>query len=123
MVRVLAEADTWFRLEVQDSGIGISEENQKGLFKEFHQLDTSVAKQFQGAGLGLALTKRIVEAQGGRVGLESQVGVGSTFFALLPRGKADLHNALSLMTESRAGAGSDGLAQVAVRGRGNARSL
>jgi signal transduction histidine kinase len=123
VVRVIAEADTWFRLEVQDSGIGISEENQKGLFKEFHQLDTSVAKQFQGAGLGLALTKRIVEAQGGRVGLESQVGVGSIFFALLPRGKADLHNALSLMPESRAGAGSDGLAPVAVRGRGNARSL
>jgi signal transduction histidine kinase len=94
VIRVLAEADTWFRLEVQDSGIGISEEHQKGLFKEFHQLDTSVAKQFQGAGLGLALTKRIVEAQGGRVGLESKVGAGSTFFALLPRGKSDLRNAV-----------------------------
>jgi signal transduction histidine kinase len=57
------------------------------LFQEFHQLDAGVAKQFQGAGLGLVLTKRIVEAQGGRVGVESEVGVGSTFFALLPRGK------------------------------------
>ncbi len=90
IIRVIAEADTWFRLEVEDTGVGISAEDQKGLFKEFHQLDTSVAKQFQGAGLGLALTKRIVEAQGGRVGLLSQVGVGSTFFALLPRGRADL---------------------------------
>jgi signal transduction histidine kinase len=97
VVRVLAEADTWFRLEVQDSGIGISEKDQKGLFKEFHQLDTSLAKQFQGTGLGLALTKRIVEAQGGRVGLESKVGVGSTFFALLPRGKADLLTAVGSM--------------------------
>ena len=96
-IRILAEADTWFRLEVQDNGVGISQEDQKGLFKEFHQLDTSVAKQFQGAGLGLALTKRIVEAQGGRVGLVSEPGAGSTFFALLPRGKAELRNAAGSM--------------------------
>jgi signal transduction histidine kinase len=89
-VRVLAEAERWFRIEVQDTGIGISQEDQKHLFQEFHQLDAGVAKQFQGAGLGLALTKRIVEAQGGRVGLESEVGVGSTFFALLPRGKTQV---------------------------------
>jgi len=93
-VRVLAEAERFFRLEVQDTGIGISESDQQHLFQEFHQLDTSVAKQFQGAGLGLALTKRIVEAQGGRVGLESTLGVGSTFFALLPRGKAEMEEAL-----------------------------
>jgi signal transduction histidine kinase len=91
-VRVLAEAERFFRLEVQDSGIGISQKDQQLLFQEFHQLDAGVAKQFQGAGLGLALTKRIVEAQGGRVGVTSEVGVGSTFFALLPRGKAELEN-------------------------------
>ncbi|HTS77989.1 MAG TPA: histidine kinase dimerization/phospho-acceptor domain-containing protein [Bryobacteraceae bacterium] len=97
-IRVIAEADTWFRLEVEDTGVGIAAEDQKGLFKEFHQLDTSVGKQFQGAGLGLALTKRIVEAQGGRVGLLSQVGVGSTFFALLPRGRADLRTPVRSLT-------------------------
>lgn len=91
-VRVLAEADRWFRLEVQDTGIGIAQKDRQHLFQEFHQLDAGVAKQFQGAGLGLALTKRIVEAQGGRVGLESEVGVGSTFFALLPREKAEVDN-------------------------------
>ena len=100
-VRVLAEADRFFRLEVQDTGIGISQKDQQLLFQEFHQLDAGVAKQFQGAGLGLALTKRIVEAQGGRVGVESEVGVGSTFFALLPRGKAELANN---MVSSPAGA-------------------
>src|SRR5208337_4458316 len=79
-VRVLAEADTWFKLEVQDTGIGIAPKDRPHLFQEFHQLDAGVSKQFQGAGLGLALTKRIVEAQGGRVGVASEVGVGSTFF-------------------------------------------
>jgi len=91
-VRVLAEAERFFRLEVQDNGIGISQKDQQLLFQEFHQLDAGVAKQFQGAGLGLALTKRIVEAQGGRVGVTSEVGVGSTFFALLPRGKTEPEN-------------------------------
>jgi len=94
-VRVIAEADRFFRLEVEDTGIGISETDLQHLFQEFHQLDAGVAKQFQGAGLGLALTKRIVEAQGGRVGVRSEVGVGSTFFALLPRGKAEMENALA----------------------------
>jgi signal transduction histidine kinase len=94
-VRVLAEAATYFRLEVQDTGIGIAEKDQAHLFQEFHQLDTSVSKQFQGAGLGLALTKRIVEAQGGRVGLKSQLGVGSTFFAILPSGNAALRGGLT----------------------------
>jgi signal transduction histidine kinase len=94
-VRVIAEAERWFRLEVQDTGIGISQKDQQLLFQEFHQLDAGVAKQFQGAGLGLALTKRIVEAQGGRVGVSSEVGVGSTFFALLPRGKAELDQMLA----------------------------
>jgi signal transduction histidine kinase len=97
-VRVLAEAERWFRLEVQDTGIGISQKDQQHLFQEFHQLDAGVSKQFQGAGLGLALTKRIVEAQGGRVGLESEVGVGSTFFALLPRGKTEVANQLTSLT-------------------------
>ncbi len=94
-VRVLAEAERFFRLEVQDTGIGISQKDQPLLFQEFHQLDAGVAKQFQGAGLGLALTKRIVEAQGGRVGVASEVGVGSTFFALLPRGKTELENLMA----------------------------
>jgi len=52
---------------------------------EFQQLDASAAKKYSGTGLGLALTKRIVEAQGGRVGVASELGEGSVFFAVLPR--------------------------------------
>jgi signal transduction histidine kinase len=94
-VRVIAEADRFFRLEVEDTGVGIAPKDQQLLFQEFHQVDTSLSKQFQGAGLGLALTKRIVEAQGGRVGVQSQPGVGSVFFALLPRGKAEVMSELA----------------------------
>jgi PAS domain S-box-containing protein len=84
-VRARAEEDGFFRLEVEDTGIGIGAEDLGRLFVEFQQLDTSPAKRFAGTGLGLALTKRIVEAQGGRVGVRSTPGVGSLFWAILPR--------------------------------------
>jgi PAS domain S-box-containing protein len=84
-VNLKAEGPGDFRLEVSDTGVGISAEDIEKLFVEFRQLDSGKAKRFQGTGLGLALTKRIVEAQGGRVGVESTPGVGSTFFVVLPR--------------------------------------
>ena len=74
-----------FRLDVTDTGVGISPNDQLRLFVEFQQLDSGVAKKFQGTGLGLALTRRIVEAQGGKVGVSSQVNQGSTFYVILPR--------------------------------------
>jgi PAS domain S-box-containing protein len=85
VVRLKSQGTGEFRLEVSDSGIGIAEKDFARLFIEFQQLDATKAKRYQGTGLGLALTKRIVEAQGGRVGVESQLGQGSTFFAVLPR--------------------------------------
>ena len=84
-VRVGPEGDDRFRLEVEDSGIGIKPEDHARLFVEFEQLDASAAKKYAGTGLGLALTRRIVEAQGGRVGLRSTPGRGSVFYAVLPR--------------------------------------
>ena len=84
-VRVNAEGSTEFRIEVQDTGVGIRPEDVGRLFVEFQQLDSSPAKKHQGTGLGLALTKRLVEAQGGRVGVSSTFGSGSLFFAVLPR--------------------------------------
>jgi len=84
-VRVKTEGAAFFRLEVQDTGIGIRPEDLNRLFVEFQQLDASTAKQYGGTGLGLALTKRIVEAQGGWVGVSSIPGKGSIFHAVLPR--------------------------------------
>jgi PAS domain S-box-containing protein len=73
-----------FRIEVTDEGPGISEANQRRLFMEFEQLDPGPTKTHGGTGLGLALTRRLVEAQGGSVGVKSTVGGGSTFHATLP---------------------------------------
>jgi signal transduction histidine kinase len=84
-VKARLEGSDEFSLEVTDSGAGISDADIGGLFTDFHQLDSGKSKRFQGAGLGLALTRRLVEMQGGRVGVRSTLGQGSTFFAVLPR--------------------------------------
>jgi PAS domain S-box-containing protein len=74
-----------FRLEVVDTGIGIAGEDIPRLFVEFQQLDAGADKKHGGTGLGLALTRKLVEAQGGSVGVRSVPGVGSVFHAILPR--------------------------------------
>jgi PAS domain S-box-containing protein len=74
-----------FRIDVVDHGIGIAPADVGKLFKEFQQLESGAAKRHQGTGLGLALTKRLVEAQGGSVGVQSEVDKGSRFYALLPK--------------------------------------
>jgi PAS domain S-box-containing protein len=72
------------QLKVSDSGIGMTEEQQKNLFKPFTQGDSSVTKAYGGTGLGLAITKRLVEALGGRISVMSSPGRGSTFNVTLP---------------------------------------
>ncbi len=84
-VRLRAVGDEEFSVEVEDEGPGISAEDIGSLFVEFQQLDASASKRHGGTGLGLALTKQLVEAQGGRVGVKSELGRGSVFFAILPR--------------------------------------
>jgi PAS domain S-box-containing protein len=85
MIRVAPEPAGMFRIDVEDTGIGIPAQDLDKLFVEFQQLDSGVAKKYAGTGLGLALTKRIVEAQGGQVAVRSAIGEGSTFSARLPR--------------------------------------
>jgi PAS domain S-box-containing protein len=84
-VRVAADGPDCFRIEVRDHGVGVAPDDLKRLFVEFQQLDSGLAKEYAGTGLGLALTKRIVEAQGGSVGAESTPNVETRFFAVLPR--------------------------------------
>jgi CheY-like chemotaxis protein/anti-sigma regulatory factor (Ser/Thr protein kinase) len=74
------------QIAVSDTGIGIKPEDQARVFSEFEQVDSSYARQQQGTGLGLALTKRLVELHGGRIWVESEgvAGKGSTFTFVLP---------------------------------------
>jgi len=74
-------------ITVTDTGIGIAAEDQAKLFKEFSQLDASASRKYEGTGLGLALSRRLVEMQGGEIGVESEVGKGSTFWFTLPQAR------------------------------------
>ena len=72
-------------MEVSDAGIGIAPEEQEKIFSEFHQTEDVHEKVMGGTGVGLALTRRLVELHGGEIGVESEVGKGSTFWFTLPR--------------------------------------
>jgi len=72
------------RFCVKDSGIGISEDNIQLLFRPFVQLDSALSRQYEGAGLGLSLVINMADMHGGRVDVESEVGVGSQFSIILP---------------------------------------
>jgi PAS domain S-box-containing protein len=84
-VTALALADGQLEVRVRDNGIGIRREDLSALFQKFRQLDAGSGRHHEGTGLGLALAKRLVECQRGRIGVESQVDVGSTFYVVLPR--------------------------------------
>jgi len=74
-----------FEIRVADTGIGIKQDDLPRLFREFEQLEGGMARRFEGTGLGLALTKKLVEAQGGSIRVESESGKGSAFTVNLPR--------------------------------------
>ena len=78
------QCDGALRVSVRDRGIGIRSEDIEKLFVEFQQLDSSAARRFEGTGLGLALTRKLVEVQGGGIAVESERGQGSTFTVSLP---------------------------------------
>ena len=78
------EGTVQLRLAVRDTGIGIAPDLQHRVFQSFSQVDDSIARRFGGNGLGLSITKGLVEAMGGRIGLHSELGVGTTFDVLLP---------------------------------------
>ena len=85
-VRVSArpEGERHVRFAVTDTGIGIPENLHRNLFEDFVQIDSPLQKRLRGTGLGLSLCKRFAELLGGRVGVESTPGVGSTFFVIIP---------------------------------------
>jgi len=74
----------WLVYRVSDTGIGIPKDEVENIFAEFRQVDTTITREYGGTGLGLSITKRLVEMHGGRIGVESELGKGSTFFFTVP---------------------------------------
>lgn len=77
-------ADGSVEISVSDTGIGIAPEDQEAIFEEFRQVGSDDARKREGTGLGLTLAKKFVEMHGGRIGVRSEVGRGSTFTFTLP---------------------------------------
>ncbi len=83
-ISACAEGDSEVRFAVTDTGIGIPQDMHGNLFEDFVQIDTPLQKRLRGTGLGLSLCKRFAELLGGRVGVDSKPGVGSTFYVVIP---------------------------------------
>jgi signal transduction histidine kinase/CheY-like chemotaxis protein len=81
-------AEATVRVEVRDTGIGINPSAQANLFRPFSQVDASTTRRYGGSGLGLAICREIVERMGGRLGLESSLGAGSTVWFVVTLAKA-----------------------------------
>jgi len=83
-IRLSRPEEAKLKVSVTDTGIGIPPEALPRLFREFEQLDAGPGRRYQGTGLGLSLTKKLVELHGGTIGVESSVGHGTTFSVVLP---------------------------------------
>ncbi|MBF0328357.1 MAG: CHASE domain-containing protein [Nitrospirae bacterium] len=81
--------EDFIEIAVTDTGIGIKPEDIAKLFHEFSQLESTYEKKYEGSGLGLALTKRLVELHGGSIRLESEYGKGSSFVFKIPAGRSE----------------------------------
>ncbi|MDX1699855.1 MAG: ATP-binding protein, partial [Melioribacteraceae bacterium] len=90
MVRITAERQNGhIKIDISDTGIGIPEDKFDTIFNSFEQADGSTAREYGGTGLGLTVTKQLVELHGGTIDVQSKVGEGSTFSFTLPTSKVD----------------------------------
>src|ERR1700726_3105719 len=92
-VALIVEPGIWpneISFLVRDTGIGIAPEARERIFREFEQADEQIARSYGGTGLGLSISERIVRRMGGRIALQSEPGVGSTFEVAIPLSAADV---------------------------------
>src|SRR3984893_4633478 len=105
-VALIVEPGIWpneISFLVRDTGIGIAPEAQSRIFREFEQADERIARSYGGTGLGLSISERIVKRMGGRITLESQPGVGSTFEVAVPLAASDRDQPQPLATPDLGG--------------------
>lgn len=88
----------WMRFTVADTGIGVSAEQCKGLFRDFAQADASTTRRFGGSGLGLAISKRLADMMGGRLTVESERGKGSRFVFEIPLPRSENEKNISALS-------------------------
>ena len=101
-----AEEAEILRVDVGDTGVGIPREQHERIFNEFYQVDSATTRQVEGTGLGLSLTRRIVELHGGRMSLKSEPGEGSVFTVRMPlaglsASNGERHNRILLVEDNR----------------------
>ncbi len=94
--QIISQDKYQIQIAVKDTGIGIPQERMERLFKPFSQVDASMTRQYGGTGLGLAISKRLCEMMGGSMWVESEIGVGSTFYFTLVAQSASSSNNLDL---------------------------
>lgn len=98
-VRISAEEE-FFSMTVEDTGIGIPENELPHMFERFHRIQNAVGRTYEGTGIGLSLIMELVKMHGGAIGVESRVGSGTKFIVTIPYGKSHLPEDLVFETEN-----------------------
>jgi CheY-like chemotaxis protein len=84
------ESSVWVKFTIKDTGVGIPEQQMEQIFDNFAQADVSTSRKYGGTGLGLTISKKLIEQQGGTISVESNVGLGSTFSVEMKYEKQDI---------------------------------